>query len=88
MRLTPEAARLLVQKTQDTNRSLEAVFAETFKNYEHGLSLIQKTRGIDGFDIGPEVIQDPAGTLDRWIRSYYISQAAERNPPEPPSPQQ
>lgn len=67
-----EAARLLAQKALETSRPIEEVFADTFKNYEHGLSLIRKTRGIDRFEIGPDVIQDPEGTLDRWIRSYYI----------------
>jgi hypothetical protein len=57
----------------ESHRSLEEVFAETFRNYEHGLNLIRKTRGITRFDITPDVIQDPEATLDRWIRAYFIS---------------
>jgi len=72
MQLVPDAARLLVQKSQDSGHKLEEVFAETFKDYEYGLTLIRKTRGIDSFEITPEVIQDPSGTLDRWIRSHYV----------------
>jgi len=72
--LTPEAAQLLVHQSQERGQRLEDAFTETFKNYEHGLSLIRKTRGIDRFEITPDVIEDPAGTLDRWIRSYYIRQ--------------
>ncbi|PYV09349.1 MAG: ATP-dependent protease [Acidobacteria bacterium] len=72
IRLTTEAARLLAQKSVDTGRTIEAVFADTFRNYEHGLSLIRKTRGIERFEITPEVINAPESTLDHWIRNYYI----------------
>ena len=27
---------------------------------------------VERFEITPEVIRDPDGTLDRWIRSYYV----------------
>jgi len=74
IRLTPEAARAAVHKAAEKHQSLEEFFAETLRNYEHGLSLIRKTRGIENFEITPEVMEDPAGTLDRWIRSYYIRQ--------------
>jgi endopeptidase Clp ATP-binding regulatory subunit ClpX len=70
--LQPEAAQLLAQKALDSGRRMEEVFAETFKNYEHGLDLIRKTRGIHRFEITPEVVRDPANTLDGWIRAYYI----------------
>ena len=70
--LQPEAALLLAHKAIDSEKKLEDVFTETFKNYEHGLSLIRKTRGIQHFEITPEVVRDPSNTLDDWIRSYYI----------------
>ncbi len=74
IRFQPEAARLLAQKAIDSDRKIEEIFEETFKNYEHGLNLIRKTRGVTQFEITPEVIQDPTATLDGWIRSYYIRQ--------------
>jgi hypothetical protein len=48
------------------------VFAETFKNYEHGLNLIRETSGRNKFTITPDVVKNPAATLDDWIRSFYI----------------
>jgi endopeptidase Clp ATP-binding regulatory subunit ClpX len=71
--LQPEAARLLSQKALDSGEKLEAVFAETFKDYEHGLNLIRRTQGVQQFDITADVIRDPRATLDQWIRAYYIS---------------
>jgi ATP-dependent Clp protease ATP-binding subunit ClpX len=72
IRLQPEAARLLAQKAIDEGKSIEEVFDETFKNYEHGLDLIRKTRGVSRFEITAEVIRNPSATLDAWIRAYYI----------------
>lgn len=72
IRLKPEAARLLSQKVLDTDLKAEDVFAQTFRNYEHGLNLIRKTRGISKFEIGEDVIREPEATLDHWIRAFYI----------------
>ncbi len=74
IRFQPEAAQLLCQKAAESGQPLEDAFRDTFKNYEHGLSLIRKKRGIDRFEITPDVIRDPEATLERWIRSYYIRQ--------------
>jgi len=78
IRLTPDAARLLAQKAGESGKRLEDLFTETFRNYEHGLSLIRQTRGVDSFEITTEVIEDPAGTLERWIRSSYLAGAGSR----------
>jgi endopeptidase Clp ATP-binding regulatory subunit ClpX len=72
IRLTPEAAQLLSQKVLETDLKPEDVFTRTFRNYEHGLNLIRKTRGVSKFEIGEDVIRDPEATLDRWIRAFYI----------------
>ena len=71
--LQPEAATLLSQKTLDAGATAEGVFEETFRNYEHGLNLIRKSRGISHFEITREVVLNPATTLDHWIRDYYIA---------------
>jgi ATP-dependent Clp protease ATP-binding subunit ClpX len=70
--LQPEAALLLARKAIDSEKKIADIFAETFKDYEHGLSLIRKTRGIQRFEITPEVVRDPSNTLDAWIRAQYI----------------
>jgi len=72
--LQPEAARLLAKKALDSGDKLEDVFAETFRDYEHGLNLIRRTQGIQQFEITADVVRDPRATLDQWIRAYYISQ--------------
>jgi len=71
--LQPEAARLLSQRALETGADLEDIFADIFKDYEHGLNLIRRTQGIQQFEITPDVVRDPRTTLDQWIRAYYIS---------------
>jgi ATP-dependent Clp protease ATP-binding subunit ClpX len=71
--LRPEAALLLGEKALDSDLELQQVFNQTFKDYEHGLGLIRKTRGINQFEITRDVIANPEATLDRWIRDYYIA---------------
>jgi ATP-dependent Clp protease ATP-binding subunit ClpX len=72
LHLQADAARLLAQKAIDSSKEVAEIFDETFRNYEHGLNLIRKTRGITHFEITPDVVKDPAVTLDSWIRAYYI----------------
>jgi hypothetical protein len=70
--LQPEAARLLSTKALESGDKLEDVFANIFKDFEHGLNLIRASQGIQQFEITPEVVRNPRATLDQWIRTYYI----------------
>ncbi len=74
--LQPEAANLLSQKALESGTPAQDIFEEAFKNYEHGLNLIRKSRGISKFEITPDVVLNPGETLDHWIRDYYISKPA------------
>jgi hypothetical protein len=71
--LQPEAARMLSQKALESGDTLEDVFAEIFKDYEHGLNLIRRMDNVQQFEITEDVIRDPKSALDQWIRSYYVS---------------
>jgi ATP-dependent Clp protease ATP-binding subunit ClpX len=71
--LKPEALELLCRKAREDERSPQDVFSATFRNYEHGLSLIRKSRGVNRFEITADVVKNPAGTLDSWIRDFYVS---------------
>jgi len=74
--LHPEAARLLAQRALDSGKKLDEVFSDTFRDYEHGFNLI-KTRGINRFEITRDVVENPAGALENWIRAYYIQNPSE-----------
>jgi ATP-dependent Clp protease ATP-binding subunit ClpX len=70
--LQPEAARLLSTKALDSGDKLEDVFANIFKDFEHGLNLIRSSQDVQQFEITPDVVNNPRATLDQWIRTYYI----------------
>jgi ATP-dependent Clp protease ATP-binding subunit ClpX len=72
--LQPEAARMLSQRALESGDSMEDVFADIFKDYEHGLNLIRRTKAIQTFEITPDVVRNPKVTLDEWIRTLYVSQ--------------
>jgi endopeptidase Clp ATP-binding regulatory subunit ClpX len=70
--LQPAAARMLSQKALESGEKLEDVFAEIFKDYEHGLNLIRRMEGAQQFEITEDVVRNPRAALDEWIRSYYV----------------
>ncbi|MDR0311268.1 MAG: AAA family ATPase [Acidobacteriota bacterium] len=70
--LAPDAARSLSLKAYDGERALTDVFADIFKDFEHGLNLIRGAQGIC-FEITEEVVRDPKAALDKWIRAYYAN---------------
>ncbi|MDR1728788.1 MAG: AAA family ATPase [Acidobacteriota bacterium] len=70
--LAPEAARMLSVRTFDGERRLEEVFADIFKDFEHGLNLIRGAKGME-FVVTEEVVRDPKAALDKWIRAYYAN---------------
>jgi ATP-dependent Clp protease ATP-binding subunit ClpX len=71
--LQPEAAQLLSLRAIDSGDKLEDVFAEIFKDYEHGLNLIRRMETTQRFEITADVVRDPKAALDQWIRSYYMN---------------
>ena len=70
--LTTNAARILSLKAYDEGKALTDVFADIFKDFEHGLNLIRGARGIC-FEITEDVVRDPKSALDKWIRAYYAN---------------
>jgi len=70
--LAPEAARTLSVRAFDDERALEEVFADIFKDFEHGLNLLRGAKGME-FVITEEVVRDPKAALDKWIRAYYAN---------------
>ena len=70
--LAPDAARILSLNAYDEGKALTDVFADIFKDFEHGLNLIRGAQGIC-FEINEDVVRDPKSALDKWIRAYYAN---------------
>ncbi len=71
IRFTPEAAELLTEKAGDNGQELVVYCTELFGGYEHGLNLLRKAAGKRPFVVDPEVVSDPEGALERWIKENY-----------------
>ena len=72
MRLSPEGADALVRRAWRERRSLRELFAELFRDYEHGLKLV----GEEEVELGARAVEDPQGYLEDLIRQRYAA-----NPP-------
>ncbi|MFQ5930007.1 MAG: AAA family ATPase [Acidobacteriota bacterium] len=71
VKFTPEATKLITERAEKAGKDLLTYCADLFKDYEHGLNLLRKTSGKNQFVIDEEIVLDPAGTLDRWIKEAY-----------------
>jgi ATP-dependent Clp protease ATP-binding subunit ClpX len=65
------AADTICQRAVDTGILPQDLCNEFLKSYEYGLNLIKRNTGQAVFVITPEVLQDPEGVLERWIRDSY-----------------
>ena len=67
----PAAADAVVELAIDSDRTARAVCDERFRDFEYGLKLISRNTGNTDFTITRSTVDDPDGTLSRWItRSY------------------
>lgn len=69
--LTGEARDALVAKSLAGGKTVRALWDETFRDFEFGLSLIHKNTGQDTFVIDTETVEHPVDTISRWVRESY-----------------
>jgi endopeptidase Clp ATP-binding regulatory subunit ClpX len=65
------ACQAIQDRVIDEGRDLEQFLEHLLSNYVYGLGLIQKTRPREKFLLPREVIFNPNGVLDEWIKSSY-----------------
>jgi endopeptidase Clp ATP-binding regulatory subunit ClpX len=70
-----EAVRKIAKIASERGTDPNDVCREILRDYEYGLNLIKKNTGRGEFIITGEVIDDPDGTLERWIRDSYSHRA-------------
>lgn len=68
-----EAIDLLNERASKEGIDIKTLCDRLFKDYEHGLNLIKRNTGKSEFLITGEVIDDPNGTLDKWVKKYYTT---------------
>jgi len=75
LRLSQEATDALVRRAWRERRSLQELFQELFRDYEHGLKLVGEE-----VELRARAVEDPQGYLEDLIRRCYAR--AQANPPD------
>ena len=75
LKFTPEAVVLIDEKAAAGGTDVKLMCGKILEDYEHGLNLIKRNAGISEFTITKAVIEDPSGTLGRWVKEHYTRQS-------------
>jgi ATP-dependent Clp protease ATP-binding subunit ClpX len=63
----PLAEDALIKEVTESDRSIQSLCDEKFKDYEHGLSIIHRNSGQTVFKLGKLAIHDPDKELSKWV---------------------
>ena len=63
----PTAQKALIEESTQSDRSIQSLCSEKFKDFEHGLSIIHRKTGQTIFKIGKLAIQNPGKELSKWV---------------------
>lgn len=71
VKFTSKASQLIAEKAEEVGQDLLDYSAALFKDYEHGLNLLRKSSRQTQFIIDEKVVENPAETVERWIKEAY-----------------
>ena len=63
----PLAEEALIKEATEKDRTIQSLCEEKFKDFEHGLSIINRNSGQTVFKLGKLAIQDPDKELSKWV---------------------
>jgi ATP-dependent Clp protease ATP-binding subunit ClpX len=63
----PDAVEFLIQKAQERNKTIHALCEEAFKNFHHGLKIIERNTTKHVFSINKAVAMNPEIELSKWV---------------------
>jgi len=66
-----EAANRILEKADATGTGVREFCERAFRDYQFGLALIHRNSGRRSFSIPREAVEDPDGTLSRWVVESY-----------------
>jgi ATP-dependent Clp protease ATP-binding subunit ClpX len=75
IRFSDEAIGLISDKAVMEGINVKTICDKLLEDYEYGLNLIKRNTGKSEFIITPDVVTDPNGTLDKWVKQYYTANA-------------
>jgi ATP-dependent Clp protease ATP-binding subunit ClpX len=63
----PLAEEALIKEARAKDRTIQSLCAEKFKDFEHGLTIINRNSGQTVFKLGKLAIEDPDKELSKWV---------------------
>jgi endopeptidase Clp ATP-binding regulatory subunit ClpX len=63
----PLAVDALIEEANQSDRTLQSLCEEKFRDFEHGLSIIHRNTGQTVFKLGKLAIQQPDKELSKWV---------------------
>jgi ATP-dependent protease Clp ATPase subunit len=79
LRFDEGAIAEIVRRAHDDGSAVSAWCERTFKDYQFGLSLIQKNSGTSEFVLPARAASDPDGLLSEWVVSSYHNVRPEKS---------
>ncbi len=68
----------LAALARDSGRSVQSICEERFKDYPHGLAIVQRNNGQSTFKISKAAVDNPDRELSRWVvKSFREKEAGE-----------
>ena len=67
LEIKPSARRALIEAANEQDRSIQAVCEEKFKDFEHGLGIVNRNTGQSVFKIGRMAVENPDDELSKWV---------------------
>ena len=61
------AVDLLAALSKESGRSIQSICEERFKDYPHGLNIVQRNNGQTTFKITKSAVENPDRELSRWV---------------------
>lgn len=74
IKFADDATDLISDRAMAEGVDIVKICEKILADYEYGLNLIKRSTGKAEFEITKEVVQDPNGTLDKWVKKYYTHQ--------------
>ncbi|MGB0744858.1 MAG: ATP-dependent protease, partial [Opitutales bacterium] len=63
----PLAIDALILESVEEDRTIQSLCEEKFRDFEHGLNIINRNTGQTVFKIGKLTIKDPDKELSKWV---------------------
>ncbi len=71
LRFTPEAVQCIAKNSAQAKETVMTYCTALFKDYQHGINLLQKAPNREALEIDAIGVNDPGKAIENWIRENY-----------------